>query len=73
MRFSPAKITIPQGETVTWKLADSMPHTVTANDGTFSSGTMTRGEECEITLDKPGTYDYYCKLHPSMKGQIEVL
>ncbi len=73
MRFSPAKITIEQGETVTWKLTDSMPHTVTANDGAFDSATMSRGEEYEITFDKSGVYDYYCKLHPSMKGQIEVL
>jgi len=73
MRFSPAKITVKAGETVTWSQLANMPHTVTANDGSFGSPTLGQNRQFNVTFDEPGSYSYYCKLHPSMKGEVEVL
>lgn len=73
MRFSPAKITVEAGETVTWTQSTSMPHTVTANDGSFDSPTLGQNREFSVTFDEPGSYSYFCKLHPSMTGEVEVL
>ena len=72
MRFDPPRLTVQAGETVTWTQADTMPHTVTSNDGTLGSSTLNRGSSFSHTFDQPGTYEYVCSLHPGMRGQIVV-
>jgi plastocyanin len=73
MQFQPATIRIKSGEKVTWKNMAPMPHTIKgSNASDLSSGTLGRGSSFEKTFDKPGSYDYYCSLHPSMKGKIIV-
>jgi plastocyanin len=70
--FSPQSLTIKPGTTVTWTNSDSVPHTVTANDKSFDSGTLNSGGAYAFTFTEPGTYTYYCQIHPSMKGTIIV-
>jgi len=41
-------------------------------DGNFDSGLLSAGEKFTLTLDKPGTYQYYCTIHPNMVGTIIV-
>src|SRR5204862_1349528 len=62
--FTPNKITIKKGETVTWKNFDDLDHSVDAEDGSFSSGTIKKGKTFSHTFKKPGRYDYACHLHP---------
>jgi plastocyanin len=70
--FAPAKITVKKGETVTWKNYDDLDHTVDAEDGSFSSGTIKKNKTFSHTFKKPGKYAYSCHLHPRMKGLIVV-
>jgi len=73
-RFSPTEITIKKDTTVTWTQKDSVPHTVTTTSGpeSFDSGTLSQGEEFSYTFQKTGTYEYYCSIHPNMKGKVTV-
>ena len=72
MAFSPAQITVPAGSTVRWTNQDSIPHTVTADNGKFNSGNLSSGNSFEFTFTTPGTYSYHCSIHPNMKGTIVV-
>jgi plastocyanin len=69
--FNPDTITVAKGTQVTWTNSDNAPHTATAS-GTFDTGTLRNGASKAITLDKPGTYNYICTIHPSMKGTVTV-
>jgi len=70
--FEPENIEVPVGTTVDWTNDDPFAHTVTANDGTFDSGTMDAGQSFSQTFDEPGTFDYFCAIHPSMTGTVTV-
>jgi plastocyanin len=82
--FSPLKIEVPAGTTVTWTNNDAVPHTVTstksddvdsATSGLFDSGTLQTGESFSYTFKKAGDYPYECTIHatmPSMHDKVEV-
>ncbi len=70
--FSPATITVPVGTTVRWTNADDIPHTVVADDKTFKSKALETDEQFTYTFTKPGTYSYFCSVHPKMTGKIVV-
>jgi plastocyanin len=70
--FDPGTITVSAGTTVVWTNLDSVPHTVTSTSGIFDSGVMDEGEIFSYTFRDPGTYDYYCLLHPYMKAKVIV-
>jgi plastocyanin len=70
--FVPSTLTIKAGEKVTWVNRDDEPHTATANDKSFNSKTLENGERFSTEFRKPGTYQYYCALHPKMTAQIIV-
>lgn len=72
MAFSPVTITIKQGDTVTWTNNDSTAHTVTSNNGSFDSGSLSKGKTFAHTFDTAGTFEYHCTFHPSMKGTVVV-
>ena len=71
-KFSPAELTAKVGTEVTWKNNDSAGHDVSASDGSFSSGTLSKGQTFSMVFDKEGTYDYVCTFHPGMAGTIIV-
>ncbi len=73
MKFNSATVTIKTGGTVTWTNNDGMPHTVTANDGSFGSAQLGAGGTFAHTFDNPGTFSYYCMLHPTMRGTVVVV
>lgn len=61
------------GQTVRVDNVDGAPHTVTARDGSFDSGILQPGQAGEVTLPaEPGTYEFFCTLHPSMVATITV-
>jgi len=71
-KFNPAELTVDVGTTVTWSNGDSATHTVTAPSGAFNSGDMKSGQNFGYTFNEPGTYEYGCTIHPSMKGTVIV-
>jgi plastocyanin len=71
--FSPASVTISVGDTVTWHNSGQAPHTATANDGSFDTGTINAGGSGSHTFSTAGTFSYICTIHPNMKGTVRVL
>lgn len=71
--FSPAVITVPAGTTIRWTNRDDIPHTVVSDDHTtFKSKPLDTDEEFTYTFTKPGTYSYFCSIHPKMTGKVVV-
>ena len=70
--YEPASISVPAGTTVVWSNNDIVPHTVTARDGLFDSGSISRNDTFSYTFEQPGVIDYYCKFHPNMTGVVTV-
>lgn len=73
--FSPAILTIKTGTTVTWMNQDGAVHQIASDPGTpvaFNSGLLDTGKSYPFTFTQPGTYTYFCTVHPSMKGTIIV-
>ena len=69
--YDPAETTVPVGTTVTWTNDGQAPHTVTA-EGSFDSGDIEPGGTFEQTLEKKGTVDYVCTIHPGQEGTVTV-
>ncbi|MBS3159735.1 cupredoxin domain-containing protein [Candidatus Woesearchaeota archaeon] len=69
--FNPTEIIIQKGTTVTWKHDDSVTHKIVSL-GIFESENLERGYEFSFTFNEIGEYNYYCSIHPSMKGKIIV-
>jgi plastocyanin len=70
--FGPQTVTVPVGTTVTWTNHDDIPHTVVSTDGVFKSKVRDTDEKFSYTFTKPGTYPYYCSVHPKMTGTVVV-
>ena len=70
MKFVPAMIEVAAGDTVTFTNEDSAPHTATANDGSFDTGRLGKGDSATVDIGAAGTFDYICLIHRSMKGQV---
>jgi plastocyanin len=71
--YKPARIAVPAGTTVAFTNQDSTPHTATSKQsGAFETGSIDTGKTGEVTLERPGSYAYYCAFHPFMKGTIKV-
>lgn len=71
--FGPATITIPAGTTITWTNNDDVPHVVTSDDNKlFKSKALDTDDHFTFTFTKPGTYNYYCAIHPKMTAKIVV-
>jgi plastocyanin len=74
LAFSPSTITVKKGTSITWTNDDTVPHTVTENDGQKgpASGTLNQGEKYSFTYDSAGTFQYHCTFHADMKGTVVV-
>ena len=70
--FDPQTITVKAGTEVTWKNSDDATHTATADDGSFDTGDLDKGDSKSVTFDKAGSFTYYCRFHPFMKATVEV-
>jgi plastocyanin len=71
--YEPATRTVAPGATITVINQDSAPHTVTAGDKSFDSGTIAGGQRGTITAPaKPGSYSYICTIHQYMTGTLIV-
>ena len=70
--FGPNAITVAVGTKVTWTNHDDIPHTVVSNDQLFKSKVLDTDQTFSFTFDKPGTFPYFCSLHPKMTGKVIV-
>lgn len=70
--FSPPRLTVKTATTVTWTNEDDIPHTVNASNKAFKSGALDTDQKFSFTFTTPGTYQYFCALHPHMTGTIVV-
>jgi plastocyanin len=70
--FGPTTVTVPAGTTVTWTNRDDIPHTVVSDDKVFKSKVLDTDEKFSFTFAKPGTYPYFCSIHPKMTGKVVV-
>ncbi len=70
--FNPPEISVKLGTTVTWENADDIPHSVVENSTKFRSKALDTGDTFSMTFADAGVIDYFCGLHPHMKGKIVV-
>ena len=71
--FNPPTITVKSGETITWVNRDEEPHTIVSVEKQFKkSSALDTDQEFTITAGAPGTYTYFCSVHPKMTGTIVV-
>lgn len=69
---TPTNVQVVAGETVHWSNDSVRDHTVTADDGAYDSGGLGPNEQYSRMFDTPGTYRYHCRLHPYIRGEIDV-
>jgi plastocyanin len=71
--FNPQTVTVKSGEKITWINRDEEPHTVVSVEKQFKkSPPLDTDQEFTITAGAPGTYTYFCSVHPKMTGTIIV-
>jgi plastocyanin len=71
-QFTPAQITVQQGDTVTWTNEGPTSHSATSSDGSFDTGIFSAGGSRSATFDEAGTFAYICTPHPNMHGTVVV-
>jgi plastocyanin len=70
--FDPPKLSVRAGTAVTWVNHDDIPHTATSAAKVFGSPVLDTDDKFTFRFDRPGTFAYFCKLHPHMSGTVEV-
>jgi plastocyanin len=70
--FKPDVITVPVGTRIVWENEDDIPHTIVETKGTFHSPALDTDDKYGFTFATPGTFEYFCGLHPHMKGKVVV-
>ena len=70
--FGPAELTVKAGTTITWTNRDDIPHTVVSSDKAFKSKVLDTDETFSSTFQTPGTFSYFCSIHPKMTGKVVV-
>jgi len=71
--FAPEQLTVKAGTTVTWTNEDNIPHTVVATGRAFKSKALDTDDKFSFTFTTPGSYEYFCSLHPHMKAMVTVV
>jgi plastocyanin len=72
-QFTPTRTTVPTGTTVSWTNHDDVPHVIVSTEKRFKSPVLDTDQRFAHTFDAPGTYGYFCSLHPKMTGEIVVI
>ncbi len=71
--YEPDPVVVQVGGKVTWQNEDTAPHTATADDGSFDTGIIEKGKLGSATFKEAGTFTYFCEVHPTMHGTVEVV
>jgi len=70
--FTPGSVAVPVNTTITWTNRDEVPHNVVSTEHKFKSPVLDTNERFSHRFEAPGTYPYFCSIHPKMTGQIVV-
>ena len=70
--FGPTEVKVLVGTTVTWTNHDDIPHTVVNTERLFKSKVLDTDEKFSFTFSTPGTFLYFCSIHPKMTGKVVV-
>jgi plastocyanin len=70
--FKPDTITVPVGTKLVWENDDDIPHSIVETMGKFHSAALDTEDKFSFTFDNVGTFEYFCGLHPHMKGKVVV-
>jgi plastocyanin len=70
--FMPHDIMVAAGTTVIWVNNDDIPHTVVSTSDVFKSKALDTDDKFSFKFDKPGTYEYFCSIHPKMTAKVIV-
>lgn len=70
--FAPPRLEVSPGDRIIWINRDIVPHTATASDKSWDSGTLGTNEEWQMTLEAGMEADYFCRFHPMMKARLEI-
>lgn len=71
--YEPDPVVVQAGGKVIWQNEDTAPHTATADDGSFDTGTIEQGKIGSAAFKEAGTFTYFCEIHPTMHGTVEVV
>ncbi len=71
--YQPDPVVVQVGGKVIWQNQDTAPHTATADDSSFDTGTIEKGKLGSATFKEAGTFTYFCEIHPTMHGTVEVV
>ena len=72
MQFNPPQLSVRRGDRIVWVNKDMFPHTATAENKSFDSGSIAAGSSWSLVADKAGKFGYSCTFHPTMKGTLTV-
>ena len=70
--FTAPTITVSMGTEVTWINRDDIPHTVVSREGAFKSKALDTDDKFSFKFSQPGTYRYFCSIHPKMTAEVVV-
>lgn len=70
--YSPTPLVVRVGTQITWTNRDDIPHTVVEDEKLFKSKVLDTDEKFSFTPNQPGTYKYYCSIHPKMTAEVVV-
>lgn len=70
--YAPNPVSVAVGGSVTWTNNDNTPHTSTANNGAWNSGSVAPGGSFTMTFPAAGSFPYHCTIHPGMIGTVNV-
>jgi plastocyanin len=71
--YQPDPVVVQVGGKVIWQNQDTAPHTATADDDSWDTGTIEKGKIGSETFKEAGRFSYFCEIHPTMKGTVEVV
>ncbi len=71
-RFDPIVLEVRPGDIIVWRNHDIAPHTATALDGSWDTGTLTSGQSYELTVGPDMDTEYFCRFHPAMKAKLAI-
>jgi plastocyanin len=71
--YQPDPVVVQTGGKVIWQNQDAAPHTATADDDSWDTGTIEKGKIGSETFKEAGSFAYFCEIHPDMRGTVEVV
>ena len=73
LEFTPKKLDVKPGDTITWINHDLVPHTVTADDESWDSGLINTNAQWQTVVKADMFASYFCRFHPTMKARLDIV